>query len=329
MIEWADPWAFALLLLPVLLLLWYLRGLKRPAPTVLYPPARVLRPMMGRARRALRHLPAALRLIAILLLVVALARPRKALEEETVPTRGIDIVIALDISTSMLAQDLKPNRVEAAKQVAEEFIAGRTSDRIGLVMFAGEAYTWCPLTLDYNVLVELMKQVQAGTVTDGTGIGKAIATGANRLRSSDAKSRVLILLTDGVNNVDQPDPLTAARAAAAVGIKIYTIGIGTRGTARAPVQTPFGIQYRQVRVEIDEELLQQIAEMTGGRYFRATSADALRRIYKRIDEMETSRIEVQHLRRWRELFRPWAALALLLLLLERLLALTWLRNPAV
>ena len=196
-------------------------------------------------------------------------------------------------------------------------------------MFAGEAFTWSPLTLDYRVLSNLMDKIEAGTVTDGTAIGKAIATGANRLRSSDAKSRVLILLTDGVNNVDQPDPLTAAHAATEVGIKIYTIGVGTRGYARAPVQTPYGIQYRRIEVQIDEQLLTRIAEMSGGMYFRATSTEALRSIYERIDELEKTKIEVEHLRHYRELFGTWAALALILLVAERLLVLTRLRNLAV
>ncbi len=214
-------------------------------------------------------------------LIFALARPRTSLDEEIVHTEGIDLVIALDISTSMLAEDLQPrNRLEAAKQVASEFIEGRSSDRIGLVMFAGESFTWCPLTLDYEVLTTLMDQIEPGIVKDGTAIGKAIATGTNRLRHGTGASKVLILLTDGVNNVDQPDPLTAALAAAEIGVKVYTIGVGTMGMARAPVQTPYGTQYQQVQVEIDEELLQQIAQRTGGMYFRATSTEALRNIYK-------------------------------------------------
>jgi Ca-activated chloride channel family protein len=277
-----------------------------------------------------RHLPVLLRLFAVILLVLAIARPRTVLEQANVNTEGIDIVIALDISTSMLAEDLSPgNRLEAAKAVAQDFIEGRVSDRIGLVMFAGEAFTWAPLTLDYPVVSELMGKVQAGTVQDGTAIGKAIAAGTNRLRHGDAKSKVLILLTDGVNNVDQPDPLTAAGAAAGLGVKVYTIGVGTQGTARAPVQTPAGVRYRRVQVEIDEELLGKIAEMTGGRYFRATSSEALRAIYERIDELERTKVEVEHVRHWHERFYPFAAAALLLLLLERLLVLTRLRNLAI
>lgn len=327
--DWANPWWLLGLVALPLLAGWYVWRQRRPRPTVTFPSASVLKPLTGRGKRILRHLPAMLRLLALALIIVALARPRAALDEQKVSTEGIDIVIALDISTSMLAEDLAPgNRLEAAKRVAREFIEGRTSDRIGLVMFAGEAYTWCPLTLDYQVLSELMGQVQAGTVQDGTAIGKAIASGVNRLRTGDAESRVLILLTDGVNNVDQPDPLTAAGAAEELGVRVYTIGVGTRGKARAPVQTSMGIRYRQVQVEIDEALLQQIAEMTGGRYFRATSTEALREIYARIDELERTEIEVEHVRHWREQFYPFAIAALALLVVERLLALTRLRNLA-
>ncbi len=326
---WGNPW-FLIGLLIIPLMCWhYWRQLRHPQPTVVYPEASTFKLLMGKYRPYLRHLTFILRLLAMGLLVIALARPRLALDEEKVHTEGIDLVITLDISTSMLAQDLTPgNRLEAAKKVAKEFISGRSNDRIGLVMFAGEAYTWCPLTLDYAVLADLMDKVEAGTVTDGTAIGKAIATGVNRLRRSDAKSKVLILLTDGVNNVDQPDPLTAARAGAELGVKIYTIGVGTQGVAPAPVQTPFGMRIQQVQVEIDEELLKKIAEMTGGMYFRATSTNALRNIYKRIDEMETTKIEIEHIRRYREMFYRWAAVALALLILERTLTLTRLRNVA-
>jgi Ca-activated chloride channel homolog len=308
---------------------YYIWRLRKPTPTVILPSASSLKMLTGRFNRLFFHLPFLLRIAAITLIIIALARPREALDEEKVTTEGIDIVIAIDISTSMLAEDLQPkNRLEASKKVAKEFINERVSDRIGLVMFAGEAYTWCPLTLDYPVLSDLMDKVKTGTVTDGTGIGKAVAVGANRLRSSDVKSKVLILLTDGVNNVDQPDPLTAAQAASILGIKIYTIGVGTHGTARAPIQTRSGVRYGQVKVEIDEVLLQKIAEISGGQYFRATSTENLRRIYERIDELERSEIEVEHMRHWSERFYIYAAIALLLLVIERLLSITRLRNLA-
>jgi len=330
MSEWASPLYFGFLLLIPLLIALYIVRIRKPLPTVLFPSASKMKPLTGRFKRLLRHLPVLLRISALVLIILALARPREALDEQKINTEGIDIAIALDISTSMLAEDLQPkNRLVAAKKVAAEFIEGRISDRIALVMFAGEAYTWCPLTLDYDVLSELMGKVEAGTVTDGTAIGKAIATGANRLRSSDAKSKVLILLTDGVNNVDQPDPLTAAGAAGQLGIKIYTIGVGTQGTARAPVQTRGGrVVYRNVEVQIDEELLAKVATMTGGQYFRATSTEALRDIYNRIDELERTEIEVEHMRHWEEKFYPFVWMALLLLLLERLLVITRFRNLA-
>ena len=328
--HWHDPlYLIGLVLIPLLLVGYVLRS-RKPGPTIHFPSAAGFKALTPAISRWTRHTPMVLRLLALSLLIVALARPQQALDEQKVTSEGIDIVIALDISTSMLAEDLQPkNRLEAAKQVAREFIEERTSDRIGLVMFAGESYTWCPLTLDYHVLSQLMDEVEAGTVVDGTAIGKAIATGANRLRSSDAKSKVLILLTDGVNNVDQPDPLTAAGAAGELGIKIYTIGIGTRGMARAPVQTSAGVRYQTVQVEIDEDLLRQIAGMTGGQYFRATTTEGLRDIYDRIDRLERSEVEVEHIRHYRERFYPFAALALLLLVVERLLVLTRFRNLAV
>ncbi|MBS1261397.1 MAG: hypothetical protein MAG453_00718 [Calditrichaeota bacterium] len=330
MVEWANPWALLGLLAIPLMIAWEISRQRRPAPTVTFPAAGSLKPLMGRVNRWLRHAPFVFRLAAVALLVLAIARPRAALDEEKVHTEGIDLVIALDISTSMLAEDLEPkNRLEAAKQVAKEFIRGRTSDRIGLVMFAGEAFTWAPLTLDYEVLANLMDQIEAGTVEDGTAVGKAIAISANRLRHGDAESRVIILLTDGVNNVDQPDPLTAAGAASELGIKIYTIGVGTYGMARAPVRAPGGgIAYRQVEVRIDEDLLKQIADLSGGQYFRATSTEALRSIYDRIDKMERTKVEIEHVRHWREKFYAYAIAALVLLALERVLVTTRLRNLA-
>ncbi|GBE31102.1 MAG TPA: VWA domain-containing protein [Bacteroidetes bacterium] len=331
MIEWANPWAFAGLLAIPVMIFWYVWRLKRSTPTIVFPSTDTLKPLMGRYRPAMRHIPFVLRILAIGLLVVAVARPRAALDEQKVTSEGIDLVMALDISTSMLAEDLEPhNRLEAAKMVAKEFINGRVSDRIGLVMFAGEAFTWAPLTLDYEVLSGLMDQIEAGTVEDGTAIGKAIAVSANRLRHGEAKSKVIILLTDGVNNVDQPDPLTAAGAAAELGIKVYTIGVGTRGTARAPVRTQSGgVTYRNVEVRIDEELLEQIADLTGGQYFRATSTEALRAIYERIDQMERTEVEIEHIRNYKERFYIFAIAAFLLLLIERLLLITRLRNLAL
>jgi len=227
----------------------------------------------------------------------------------------------------MLAEDFQPkNRIIAAKEVAKEFISGRKSDRIGLVVFAGESYTQCPLTLDYELLKEFMDRVDVGAIEDGTAIGMAIANGLNRLRDSQAESKVIILLTDGQNNRGEIDPLTAAQAATPLKVKIYTIGVGTEGTAPYPVQTPYGIRYQQIPVKIDEDLLKKVADITGGKYFRALDENKLRDIYKIIDEMETSEIEVKEYRSYSELFLPWAIAALVLLMLEVVLVSTRLRK---
>lgn len=325
---WYYPWVFFLLILVPALVAWYYFRQRHPDTTLVLPSASQFKPLVSRWKLWLRHLPFVLRIAAVVLLIIAIARPRIPIDEQRVTTEGIDLVIALDISSSMLAEDLEPrNRLLAAKKVAKEFIQGRSSDRIGLVMFSGEAFTWCPLTLDYDVLTELMDQIEPGVVQDGTAIGKAIATGANRLRSGEAESKVLILLTDGVNNVDQPDPLTAALAAGELGIKIYTIGVGSWGQALAPVQMANGqVRMQMVQVEIDEDLLRQVAARTGGQYFRATSTEALRDIYQRIDQLEKTEVEIEHLRRWRERFYLWASLALAILAIERTLSMTWLRN---
>jgi Ca-activated chloride channel family protein len=222
----------------------------------------------------------------------------------------------LDISGSMLAEDFKPNRIEAAKQVASDFIDGRTTDRIGLVIFAGQSFTQCPMTTDYRVLKGLLRQVKPGMVEDGTAIGLAIAQGVNRLKDSKAKSKVMILLTDGVNNRGEIDPITAAQIAQTFGIRIYAIGVGTIGEAPYPVQTPFGVRYQNVPVDVDEKTLQKIAEMTSGQYFRATNNRSLKAIYNEIDEMEKTRIEVKAYRSYTEMFYMWVFAGLAALLIE-------------
>jgi Ca-activated chloride channel family protein len=279
-------------------------------------------------RERLVHAPFALRFLSVTLLLIALARPQSFTSGENISTEGIDIVMLLDISGSMLAEDLKPNRLEAAKNVIDEFIRGRTSDRIGLVIFARESFTQCPLTIDYSVLRDLLKEVKSGMLEDGTAIGNAIANGVNRLKDSEAKSKVMILLTDGVNNSGEIDPITAAQIAEKFGIRIYTIGLGTHGTAPYPVQTPFGIRYQQVPVEIDEATLQKIADITGGKYFRATSNRKLEQIYKEIDKLEKSKIEVTSYRHAHEKFYAFLGAGLILLFLELLLRHLYLRtNP--
>jgi len=265
-------------------------------------------------------------MLAVAALVVVLARPQSTNNWEKQTTEGIDIVMALDISSSMLARDLRPDRLEAAKEVAMKFTNGRPNDRIGLVVFSGEAFTQCPLTTDHATLLNLFNEVHSGMVEDGTAIGLGLATGINRLRDSDAISKVVILLTDGVNNRGEIAPITAAELAKSFGIRIYTIGVGSRGTAPYPVQTPFGTQYQQMEVEIDEATLQQVAQTTGGEYFRATSNSALQEIYDKIDEMEKTRIETKSFSKKQEEYLWFAIIAAIALLSEIILRSTIFRT---
>jgi len=267
-------------------------------------------------KRALRHVPFLLRLGALALLIVAIARPRDSKNFEKVDTEGIDIVLDMDVSTSMLARDFKPDRIGAAKDIAIEFIASRPTDRIGIVVFAGESYTQCPVTTDRITLINMMKEVQTGLIEDGTAIGNGLATAVARLKDSDAKSRVVILLTDGVNNRGEIAPETAAVIAKTYGIRVYTIGVGAKGEAPYPVQTPWGIQVQNMKVEIDEELLQKIADTTGGKYFRATDNTKLMEIYNEINQMEKNRTTVDSFPVYSEKFMDFAIWALVLLLLE-------------
>jgi Ca-activated chloride channel family protein len=255
-----------------------------------------------------------------------LARPQSSSNWENVTTEGIDIIIALDISSSMLARDFSPDRLEAAKNVAMEFISGREHDRMGLVVFAGEAFTQCPLTTDRAVLLNLFKDLKSGLIEDGTAIGNGLATGVSRLKDSEAVSRVVILLTDGENNRGEVAPMTAAEIAKTFGIRVYTVGVGSVGTAPYPVQTPFGIELRDMEVKIDEELLTQIANITGGQYFRATSNKKLEEIYKEIDKLEKSKIDVQQFSRRSEEFLPFAILGALFLIAALFLRTTIFRN---
>lgn len=273
-----------------------------------------------------RHSLFALRWLAISLLIVSLARPQTSSSSQNTTIEGIDIVLSLDVSGSMLARDLKPDRLEASKVVASEFIQNRPNDRIGLVIFSGETFTQVPLTTDHAVLRNMFTDIKSGMIEDGTAIGDGLATAVSRLRDSKAISKVVILLTDGVNNAGSVDPMTAAEIAKVFGIRVYTIGVGSYGTAPYPVQTPFGIQLRDVPVEIDEALLQNIADQTDGRYFRATSNQKLEEVYQEIDQLERSKIDVTEFKRKHEEFFPLAILALGLLLLEFLLRHTLLRS---
>ncbi len=275
----------------------------------------------------LRHLPFILRTAALCLIIVAIARPRSSTETEKVDTEGIDIVLAMDVSTSMLARDFDPDRISAAKDIAIEFIAQRPSDRMGIVVFAGESYTQCPLTTDRATLINMMKDVQTDLIEDGTAIGNGLATAVARMKDSDAKSRVVILLTDGVNNRGEIAPATAAEIAKTYGVRVYTIGMGTRGEAPYPVMTPWGVEVRKIPVEIDEDLLKSIAEATGGRYFRATDNTKLAEIYSEINQMEKVRTTVDCFPVYKELFDKYAVWALVCLLLELVLRLFIRRLP--
>ncbi len=272
-------------------------------------------------RYYLRHVPFALQALAVALLVVALARPQGASDSQRVSTEGVDIVLALDISTTMEARDLKPDRLEAAKDVASKFVMDRTGDRMALVLFAGESFTQVPLTTDRMTLINMLSQARTMMVDDGTAIGSGIATAVNRLRGSDAKSKVIVLLTDGENNSGSITPLMAAEAAAALGIKIYAIGVGSKGTAPMPAIDPWGRKtFVQAPVKIDEELLRRIADMTGGSYYRATDKESLADIYDRINSLEKTKIDVEEQVVYTERYYPfvlWAVAALVAMLALR------------
>ena len=268
---------------------------------------------------AMRHIPFVLRILAVTLIILAIARPRSSDVLEKVDTEGIDIVLAMDVSTSMLARDFTPDRISASKDIAIEFIAQRPTDRMGIVVFAGESYTQCPLTTDRSALINMMKEVETGLIDDGTAIGNGLATAIARMKDSDAKSRVVILLTDGVNNSGEMSPQMAVEIAKTYGIRVYTIGVGREGMAPYPVMTPWGVEVRNMEVEIDEDLLKQIADETGGRYFRANDNTKLAEIYNEINQMETARTTVDSFPIYKELFGSYALWALLALLMERIL----------
>jgi Ca-activated chloride channel family protein len=312
----AYPWVlWGLLLIPLLGFLYWRRQ-RRMVTELTFSSLQPFDHMPRALRERLRNAPLALRLAALALFVVALARPQAVSSKENVSTDGIDIVLLLDISGSMLAEDFTPNRLVAAKQVAEEFVDGRTNDRIGLVIFSAESFTQCPLTTDYPVLRSLLREVKNGMIADGTAIGLALANGVNRLKESQAKSKVMILLTDGVNNRGEIDPITAAKIAATYNIRVYTVGVGAQGEAPYPVETPFGIQRRLIPVDLDEKTLTAVADMTGGKYYRATDNRKLKAIYREIDQLERSKIEVTAYKRYTELFYNWLAAGLLLLFVE-------------
>ncbi len=323
----ANPTYLYLLLLLIPMIGWYIYKLSKNQASLQVSSSQAFEaPGAASWKVYLRHVPFILRMAAVAVLIVILARPQSTNSWQNSSTEGIDIVMAMDISSSMLAQDLKPNRLEAAKDMAASFINGRPNDNIGLVVFAGESFTQCPLTTDHSVLLNLFKDIQPGIIEDGTAIGLGLANAVSRIKDSQAKSKVIILLTDGVNNMGEIAPVTAAEIAQTFGVRVYTIGVGTKGEAPYPFQTAFGIQYQNIPVEIDEPTLKQISATTGGQYFRATDNASLKEIYSEIDKMEKTKISVQEYSKKQEEYKNWALLLFALLLVEILLRNTLLRN---
>lgn len=311
----ANPEYFYLLLIIPILWIWYFLYSKKRLSTLNISTTQNFKLYSWKSYN--KTILFFLRTFAIAFIIIAIARPQSTSSWQNSTTLGIDIVISMDISGSMLAQDLKPDRLEASKKVALEFISKRPNDRMGLVIFSGESFTQCPLTTDHQVLQNLFKDVKSGMIEDGTAIGMGLATAANRLKDSESISKVIILLTDGVNNQGSIAPLTAAKIAEKFGIRVYTIGVGTEGFAPYPFKTPFGnTVYQDVEVKIDEKTLQDIAATTNGKYFRATSNKALEEIYLEIDQLERSKINVKEYSKKKEEFRILIYIALALLLLE-------------
>ncbi|MDM8160245.1 VWA domain-containing protein [Labilibaculum sp. K2S] len=325
-IEFANPEYFYLLILLIPLIAWYILKDKNAHASIQVSTSKSFHSSTKTYKYYLRHALFVFRVLAIVFLVLAIARPQSSNSQRDVTTEGIDIVMSLDISSSMLARDFEPDRLEAAKEVAVNFITGREDDKIGLVIFSGESFTQCPLTTDHAVLINLFNDIQSGMIEDGTAIGLGLANAVNRLKDSKSKSKVVILLTDGVNNQGEIAPITAAELAKTFGIRVYTVGIGTMGMAPYPIQTAFGISMRNMPVKIDEEVLQQIADMTGGQYFRATDNNKLKAIYEQIDKLEKSKIEVKQYITKSEEYLIFALLAALFLLLEIALRNSILRN---
>ena len=323
----ANPNYLYLLLLLIPIIGWYIWKMHKNQASLQISSSQAFEaPKVTTLKVYLRHLPFVLRTIVIALVIIVLARPQSTNNWQSSSTEGIDIMMALDISTSMLAQDLRPNRLEAAKDVAASFINGRPNDNIGLVLFAGESFTQCPLTTDHTVLLNLFKDIQAGMIQDGTAIGLGLANAVSRIKDSQAKSKVIILLTDGSNNAGEIAPVTASEIASAFGIRVYTIGVGTKGTAPYPFQTAHGIEYMNIPVDIDEPTLQQIAITTGGEYFRATNNSTLKDIYAKIDQLEKTKISTQEYSKKQEEYKNIALAAFILLLLEILLRYTILKK---
>lgn len=325
-----NPWLLILILLIPPYIWWNIYKIKRGV--MKFSSITQVKNVKPSASVRFRHLPIALRCSAIFMIIISLSRPQKGIEHTKVPTEGIDIMLAIDVSTSMLAEDFtlagkRQNRLAAVKEVVKEFISGRYNDRIGMVVFAGRPYTQCPLTIDYGILLQFLDKAETGMVEDGTAIGSALAICLNRIKDIPAKSKIVILLTDGRNNMGKIDPLTSAEMARSLGVKVYTIGAGSKGLAPYPVRDLFGNKvYQRMSVDIDEDTLKKIANITGGKYFRATDTKSLEEIYKEIDKMEKIEVETKIYMKYNDLFPYFLVPGLVLLLFEILIANTWLRR---
>jgi len=326
-LDFAYPaFFYALILLPVMIG-WYIWRGRKSTSAMTLSGFENLDEQVGSSRIWLRHLLFVFRLVVVGLIIIVLARPQSSNRWEQVTTEGIDVVMCMDVSGSMRAMDFRPNRLEASKNVGIEFVNARQNDRFGLVVFAGESFTQCPMTTDRAVVINFMKDIDFGVIEDGTAIGMGLATAVNRIKESRAKSKVIILLTDGVNNRGDVGPVTAAEIAASFGIRVYTIGIGSQGTAPVPVQDAFGRTVtRSMPVEIDEDVLKKIAETTDGSYFRATDNHKLREIYQQIDQMEKTRLDVKQFSKKKEESFPFLLAAMLILLFEIMLRYTIFRT---
>ena len=319
-ITFGQPWFLLLLILVPVLIYFYASKNNRQQGSIMI--SDISAKGLGSWKTGLRHLLFVLRLLAIIFIITALARPQTMYEEQNTEGEGVDIVLCIDVSGSMTAQDLTPNRLEAAKKVAIDFVNKRVTDRIAVVIFSGESFTQCPLTTDHPVLISAIENIRNGLLEDGTAIGSGLGTSVDRLRTSKSKSKVVILLTDGENNGGLIDPETAKEIAKAFQIKVYTIGVGTDGYAPQPVNTPMGVVMQQGKVSIDEKLLKQIANETGGKYFRAKDNEGLTGIYAEINQLEKSKVEISNRTRTTEKFFPFVIAALALLFFEMLLKLT-------
>ena len=327
-ITFAHPYLLLLLLVIPLMVVWYVLRYRKQKPALQFSNISLFRGVHKTLRQRAYPLLFILRMVAVGAIIIALARPQSMLSRQEMKVEGIDIVLAMDVSGSMLAEDFKPNRLEAAKKVAADFIDGRKNDRMGLVVFAGEAFTQVPLTIDHNVLLKQLSTLKDGMMKDGTALGDGLATAINRIKDSEAKSKVIILLTDGINNQGAVDPQSAAEIAALYNIRLYTIGVGTQGLAPYPFRDQFGRKrYQNIPVELDENLLTQMAQSTvDGQYFRATNKKSLQQIFKQIDEMEKSKIDVTQYAQTKDEYQGWLVLAAIALLFEILLALFYFRS---